>query len=80
MCTYKHYIELIISNTILILLALCPVCLDMHINDKANNLTSLFLFQAADRRYLSCPGNFTVSHLKKFIKMKFNLSGRFQVG
>ncbi|XP_060589945.1 nipped-B-like protein isoform X2 [Ruditapes philippinarum] len=35
--------------------------------------------EAADRRYLSCPGNFTVGHLKKFIKMKFNLCDRFQI-
>lgn len=43
------------------------------------SLVFVGIFQAADRRYLSCPGNFTVGHLKKFIKMKFNLSGRFQV-
>lgn len=35
--------------------------------------------EAADRRYLSCPGNFTVGHLKKFIKMKFNLCDRYQI-
>ncbi|KAL4222743.1 RAWUL domain RING finger- and WD40-associated ubiquitin-like [Mactra antiquata] len=35
--------------------------------------------EAADRRYLSCPGNFTVGHLKKFIRMKFNLCEKFQV-
>lgn len=37
------------------------------------------LLQPKDRRYLQCPAAFTIGHLKKFIRMKFNLCDRYQI-
>ncbi|KAK3584731.1 hypothetical protein CHS0354_019856 [Potamilus streckersoni] len=35
--------------------------------------------ESVDRRYLLCPGSITVGHLKKFLRMKYNLCDRFQI-
>ncbi|XP_052256974.1 uncharacterized protein LOC127862067 isoform X2 [Dreissena polymorpha] len=35
--------------------------------------------EASDRRYLLCPGKFTVGLLKKFVRMKFSLCDRYQI-
>lgn len=35
--------------------------------------------EVMDRRYLQCPAAVTIGHLKKFIRMKFNLCDRYQI-
>ncbi|XP_052802779.1 muscle M-line assembly protein unc-89-like isoform X1 [Mya arenaria] len=48
----------------------------LHVGGRSSKHLRL---EAADRRYLLCPGNFSVGHLKKFIRMKFNLHDKYQV-
>lgn len=36
-------------------------------------------FQAGDRRYLLCPVEVSIGHLKKFIRLKFSLPQHYQV-
>ncbi len=40
---------------------------------------AIFQFKECDRRYLLCPAAFTVGLLKKFIRLKFDLSPKYQV-
>nr|KAG5694232.1 hypothetical protein BaRGS_035336 [Batillaria attramentaria] len=35
--------------------------------------------KAADRRYLLCPADVSIGHLKKFIRLKFNLPDNYQI-
>lgn len=44
--------------------------------DKRDNKSST---EMTDCRYLLCPAAVTVSHLKKFIRLKFNLCDRYQI-
>ncbi|KAL1430088.1 hypothetical protein MTO96_015567 [Rhipicephalus appendiculatus] len=44
-----------------------------------DDMISVSLEYSARRRYLLCPGGFTVGHLKKFLRAKFGLSKNHEV-
>ncbi|XP_013388453.1 polycomb complex protein BMI-1-B-like [Lingula anatina] len=52
---------------------------DFNENNENDSSEKKGKLEKHERRYLLCPAGFTVSHLKKFIQMKYDLPLKFQI-